>query len=146
MPAGGADDGQGSDQPAHRAGVAFEPRYDGFRALVVCTRTAVGAAEVVVQSRQQRTLTAHFPDIAAAINTLDSDVVLDGELVIWRTGRLDFGERLQLAVGARSRRKRRASSRFRSRRKAAASSSRPWISSRSCRASVAVVLIAIMLA
>ena len=72
-------------------GWAFEPKYDGFRALVFCTRTAVGTAEVVVQSRQQRTLTAHFPDIAAAISTLDSDVVLDGELVIWRTGRLDFG-------------------------------------------------------
>jgi hypothetical protein len=31
---------------------------------------------------------AQFPDIAAAAATLDSDVVLDGELVIWRAGRL----------------------------------------------------------
>jgi ATP-dependent DNA ligase len=37
---------------------------------------------VVVQSRQQRMLTAHSPDIAAAVAKLDTDVVLDGELVI----------------------------------------------------------------
>ena len=35
-------------------------------------------------------LTAHFPDVAAAIAGLDDEVVLDGELVIWNAGRFDF--------------------------------------------------------
>ena len=42
-----------------------------------------------LQSRQLRNLTAGFPDVAAAVAQLD-DVVLDGELVVWRAGRFDF--------------------------------------------------------
>jgi len=45
---------------------------------------------VVLQSRQQRWLTRYFPEVAAAVAELDRDVVLDGELVVWRQGRLDF--------------------------------------------------------
>jgi Peptidase M50B-like len=45
----------------------------------------------VLRSRQLRMLTAHFPDVTAAVGGFDVDVVLDGELVIWRAGRLDFG-------------------------------------------------------
>jgi hypothetical protein len=37
------------------------------------------------QSRQLRNLTAGFPDVAAAVAQLD-DVVVDGELVVWRAG------------------------------------------------------------
>lgn len=45
-----------------------------------------------MQSRQQRLLTAHFPDVAAALAGLATKktVVLDGELVIWNAGRFDF--------------------------------------------------------
>jgi ATP-dependent DNA ligase len=67
-------------------GWAYEPKFDGYRALAF--RTASG---VELQSRQQRMLTAHFPDVAATLAGLDVDLVLDGELVIWRAGRLDFG-------------------------------------------------------
>jgi ATP-dependent DNA ligase len=73
------------------SGWAFEPKFDGYRAVVFRTTTPGGTAQVMVQSRQQRVLTAHFPDIAAAVTTLDTDVVLDGEVVVWRAGRLDFG-------------------------------------------------------
>jgi ATP-dependent DNA ligase len=73
------------------SGWTFEPKFDGYRAVVFRTTTTDGAAQVVVQSRQQRVLTAHFPDVAAAVSTLDTDVVLDGELVVWGAGRLDFG-------------------------------------------------------
>ena len=65
-------------------GWSFEPKYDGFRALAF--RDDHG---VHLQSRQLRDLTAGFPDIAAAVAQLD-DVVLDGELVVWRAGRFDF--------------------------------------------------------
>jgi ATP-dependent DNA ligase len=72
-------------------GWAFEPKFDGYRALTFRTTSSAGAPQVVVQSRQQRMLTAHFPDVAAAVAGLDVDAVLDGEVVIWRAGRLDFG-------------------------------------------------------
>ena len=65
-------------------GWSFEPKYDGFRALAF--RDDQG---VHLQSRQLRNLTARFPDVAAAVAQLD-DVVLDGELVVWRAGRFDF--------------------------------------------------------
>lgn len=67
-------------------GWVFEPKFDGFRAVAFC-----GPSGVVLQSRQQRPLTAGFPDVAAALAPLaDEGVVLDGELVVWRAGRFDF--------------------------------------------------------
>src|SRR5215212_2583046 len=66
------------------AGWAFEPKYDGFRALAFAH-----PGGVTLQSRQMRDLTAGFPDVAAAAANL-GDVVLDGELVVWKTGRFDF--------------------------------------------------------
>jgi ATP-dependent DNA ligase len=45
----------------------------------------------MLQSRQQRTLTHAFPDVAAnLIHFAHDEVVLDGEVVVWRAGRLDF--------------------------------------------------------
>jgi ATP-dependent DNA ligase len=67
------------------SGWAFEPKFDGYRVLAFRSR-----ARVELQSRQQRILTAHFPDVAAAIAGLGDEVVLDGELVIWNAGRFDF--------------------------------------------------------
>lgn len=65
-------------------GWSFEPKYDGFRAVAFARD-----GRVHLQSRQLRDLTAGFPDVAAAVARL-GDVVLDGELVVWRGGRLDF--------------------------------------------------------
>ncbi|GAA4554776.1 hypothetical protein [Pseudonocardia xishanensis] len=63
-----------------------EPKFDGFRAL------AFPAADgtVHLQSRQVRSLTTAFPEIAAAVARQCPGAVLDGELVCWRNGRLDF--------------------------------------------------------
>jgi ATP-dependent DNA ligase len=66
------------------AGWSYEPKFDGFRALAFRDRSGVQ-----LQSRQLRDLTAGFPDVAAAVARL-GDVVLDGELVVWRAGRFDF--------------------------------------------------------
>jgi ATP-dependent DNA ligase len=67
-------------------GWVFEPKFDGFRALAFCDPSGV-----MLQSRQQRTLTHAFPDVAAnLIHFARDEVVLDGEVVIWRAGRLDF--------------------------------------------------------
>ena len=58
-------------------GWVYEPKFDGFRALAFCQRD-----QVVLQSRQQRSLTDAFPDIAATLTGLrglgKGGVVLDG--------------------------------------------------------------------
>jgi ATP-dependent DNA ligase len=64
---------------------SYEAKFDGFRCLAHRR-----AARVALQSRQQRPLTRYFPEIVAALEQLDTAVVLDGELVLWREGRLDF--------------------------------------------------------
>ena len=48
------------------------------------------AGRVILQSRQERTLTRHFPEVVDAVGQLRAEVVLDGELVLWRDGRLNF--------------------------------------------------------
>ncbi|MBB4911497.1 ATP-dependent DNA ligase [Actinophytocola algeriensis] len=70
----------------------YEPKFDGWRAVVF-------AALGVVQSRRNNDLAARFPEIVAAARAL-GDVVVDGELVALREGRLDFGS---LAVMPRAR-------------------------------------------
>jgi ATP-dependent DNA ligase len=44
-----------------------------------------------LQSRQQRPLSRYFPEIVDAVSELATDAVLDGELVLWNDGHLDFG-------------------------------------------------------
>jgi ATP-dependent DNA ligase len=79
-------------------GSAYEPKFDGFRALVF-----VEAGECRIQSRQGRDITGSFPEIAAAaIENLPSGVVIDGELVVWGDDTSDFTElhrRLQQGGG-----------------------------------------------
>ncbi|MCT2585408.1 ATP-dependent DNA ligase [Actinophytocola gossypii] len=67
--------------PDHRW--SYEPKFDGWRAAVF---TAAG----VVQSRRDNDLAARFPEVVVAVGGL-GDLVLDGELVALREGRLDFG-------------------------------------------------------
>jgi len=62
---------------------AYEPKFDGWRAAVF---TATGR----LQSRRDNDLAARFPEITTAARGL-GDLVLDGELVALREGRLDFG-------------------------------------------------------
>jgi ATP-dependent DNA ligase len=65
-------------------GCAYEPKFDGHR-LVVLT------GPVRLQTRSGRVVTGTFPEIAEAAEALPPGTVLDGELVIWREGKLDFG-------------------------------------------------------
>jgi ATP dependent DNA ligase domain len=65
---------------------AFEPKFDGFRAIATTDR-----GRVRLYSRQYRPLTRCFPEIVAAIaEQFGGHVVLDGELVVCPAGRLDF--------------------------------------------------------
>ncbi|MCW2682584.1 MAG: ATP-dependent ligase [Blastococcus sp.] len=68
-------------------GCLYEPKWDGYRLVVVRTGTSTR-----VWSKQGRDLTDRFPDIAAAaLAQVPAGTVLDGEVVIWNGDRLDFG-------------------------------------------------------
>lgn len=68
------------------AGWLFEPKWDGFRALVFRD-----GDEVLTQSRDLRPLDRYFPELAAPFrDQLPWRCVLDGEVVIARDGTLDF--------------------------------------------------------
>jgi ATP-dependent DNA ligase len=67
-------------------GWLYEPKWDGFRALVFRD-----GDEVMIQSRDGRPLDRYFPELAAPIRaSLPERGVLDGEVVIAGPGGLDF--------------------------------------------------------
>ena len=69
-------------------GCVYEPKFDGYRALLF-----VDDVGCRVQSRRGHDISVSFPDIAeTAAEQLPEGVVLDGELVIWGDGQLDFAE------------------------------------------------------
>ena len=71
---------------ALRGGCWYEPKFDGYRALVF-----VGDKGARVQSRRGHDITAAFRDIAeAAAEQLPAGAVIDGELLVWHDGRPDF--------------------------------------------------------
>ena len=71
----------------------FEPKWDGFRAIVFR-----GTADVYIQSRDLRPLDRYFPELHdALLARLPPGCVLDGEIVIAAKGGLDFNA-LQLRL------------------------------------------------
>jgi ATP-dependent DNA ligase len=71
----------------------FEPKWDGFRALVFRDET-----EILIQSRDEKPLNRYFPElIEQLLKNLPSRCVLDGEIVIVRNEELDF-DALQLRL------------------------------------------------
>src|SRR5687767_9724631 len=71
----------------------FEPKWDGFRAIVFR-----GGAEVYLQSRDLRPLNRYFPELHdALLERLPAGCVLDGEIVIATSRGLDF-DALQLRL------------------------------------------------
>src|SRR5215467_15303183 len=71
----------------------FEPKWDGFRALVFRDRD-----EILIQSRDEKPLNRYFPELIEPLQAqLPDRCVLDGEIVIAKNGGLDF-EALQLRL------------------------------------------------
>jgi len=67
--------------------VLFEPKWDGFRAIVF--RPAPG--EIAIQSRDLRPLDRYFPELDdALVERLPDGVVVDGEIVVFGARGLDF--------------------------------------------------------
>jgi ATP-dependent DNA ligase len=71
----------------------FEPKWDGFRALVFRDDK-----EILLQSRDTKSLNRYFPELLDSLRAqLPNRCVLDGEIVIAGAGCLDF-ESLQLRI------------------------------------------------
>jgi ATP-dependent DNA ligase len=67
-------------------GWLYEPKWDGFRAIVFRD-----GDDVLIQSRDLKPLDRYFPELAAPIRaSLPDRCVVDGEVVIARDGELDF--------------------------------------------------------
>jgi ATP-dependent DNA ligase len=74
-------------------GFLFEPKWDGFRAIVFRT-----GDDVYIQSRDLRPLDRYFPELhEALIDRLPAQCVVDGEIVIVTPHGLDF-DALQLRL------------------------------------------------
>jgi ATP-dependent DNA ligase len=71
----------------------FEPKWDGFRALIFRDRD-----EIEIQSRDEKPLNRYFPELVDTLRLqLPLRCVLDGEIVIAKDGGLDF-DSLQLRL------------------------------------------------
>jgi ATP-dependent DNA ligase len=82
-----------ADELPAGAGFLYEPKWDGFRAIVF-RRTS----DVFIQSRDLRPLDRYFPELHEVfLARLPQDCVLDGEIVIATPHGLDF-DALQLRL------------------------------------------------
>src|SRR3954471_3307194 len=69
-----------------QGGFLYEPKWDGFRALVFRS-----ADDVFIQSRDSRPFDRYFPELhEALVERLPKNCVLDGEIVIMTPHGLDF--------------------------------------------------------
>ena len=77
----------------------FEPKWDGFRAIVFRS-----GDEVAIQSKAGQPLGRYFPELVEAFRSIkQKDFVLDGEIVVPVEGRLSFDDLLLRIHPAESR-------------------------------------------
>jgi len=82
-----------ADELPPEGGYLYEPKWDGFRAIVFR-----GADDVYIQSRDSRPLDRYFPELHdALLERLPQSCVVDGEIVIATAKGLDF-DALQLRL------------------------------------------------
>lgn len=62
---------------------AFEPKWDGFRALA-------WSAPIRLDSRNDKPLLRYFPELIPSLEALPPGTVVDGEVVVVTSDRLDF--------------------------------------------------------
>jgi ATP-dependent DNA ligase len=78
-----------ADDLPHDGDFLFEPKWDGFRAIVF---RGPGDDDVFIQSRELRPLDRYFPELHALFRErLPAGVVVDGEIVMPTPHGLDFG-------------------------------------------------------
>ena len=76
-----------ADEVPHDGDFLFEPKWDGFRAIVFRDKD-----DVFIQSRDLRPLDRYFPELHAVfLDQLPGGAVVDGEIVMPTKHGLDFG-------------------------------------------------------
>ncbi|MGN6427304.1 MAG: ATP-dependent DNA ligase [Leifsonia sp.] len=72
------------DQDSVAGGLSYEPKWDGFRAIVYAADAGDGTVgEVEIGSRGSKMLTRYFPELVEAFRRiLPGPCVLDGEIVV----------------------------------------------------------------
>src|ERR1700729_2316688 len=81
------------DELPHEHTWSFEPKWDGFRALIFRD-----GDEILIQSRDTKSLNRYFPELLETLRVqLPARCVLDGEIVIATESGLAF-ETLQLRI------------------------------------------------
>lgn len=84
---------------AVEGGLAYEPKWDGFRAIIFRD-----GDEVEIGSRSTKSLTRYFPEVVEAVRArLPERCVVDGEIVVPVDGHLDFDSLTQRIHPAESR-------------------------------------------
>ncbi|CAL9676507.1 DNA ligase C [Streptomyces sp. enrichment culture] len=79
-------------RPGEVPDAIWQQKTDGYRCLAF-----LRAGTVLLQSRRGALLLPAFPEFAEAAADVDADLVLDGELVAFHDGRLDFAALQQRA-------------------------------------------------
>ena len=72
----------------------LEWKWDGIRGQLIHRQ-----GQQFIWSRGEELVTARYPEVAAALAQLAVDCVLDGELVVWREGRVCSFAELQRRIG-----------------------------------------------
>ncbi|MEU9330905.1 hypothetical protein AB0D91_45485 [Streptomyces canus] len=70
----------------------WQQKVDGYRVIAY-----LRSGTLYLQSRRGADLSPAFPDLVAAATRVEDDLVLDGELVVFQGGRLDFAALQQRA-------------------------------------------------
>ncbi len=82
-----------ADELPEGPGWIFEPKWDGFRAVIF-----KDGAEILIQSRDEKSLNRYFPELVEVLAAnLPARAVLDGEIVVAGPEGLDF-EALQMRI------------------------------------------------
>ena len=86
-----------ADRLAAPADWIVEWKYDGIRAQLVKR-----ASQVWIWSRGEELVTERFPEVVAAAAPLANGTVLDGELVVWKDGKVAPFNLLQQRIGRKT--------------------------------------------
>ncbi|MCP4305459.1 MAG: ATP-dependent DNA ligase [bacterium] len=78
-------------KPPEPPGWVYEPKWDGFRMI------AWSGAEPRLESRNGKDLLRYFPELVAPLQELPAGTIVDGEVVVVRSGVTDF-DALQMRI------------------------------------------------
>lgn len=77
-------------KPFDNENYIYEPKFDGIRALIF-----VNNHEIKIQSRNNKDLTYLFPELNTIKNVTNSNVIFDGEIVLFEGSKPSFSKLLQ---------------------------------------------------